>query len=154
MEMAIPPDAGAFTLAKGFIRSLVRVRAAARDLAMARGENRELRGLRGEPPYVVMADLSLPMLTVRLDPHASSVIQDHHRSVFVALDRYEDDRQDSVGIYIGSHRVGMLSGKDADRYRPAIQAAHRAGQVLMVQGRVARTSDSSSEMRLYAAGIL
>lgn len=154
MEMAIPPDAGVFTLAKGFIRSLVRVRAAALDLAAARGENRELRGPRDEPPYVVMADLSLPMLTVRLDPHASSVIQDHHRSVFVALDRYEDDRQDSVGIYLGSHRVGVLSGKSADRYRPAIQAAHRSGKVLVVQGIVAQTSDAPPEMRLYAAGIL
>lgn len=154
IEMAIPPDAGVFAVAKGFIRSLALVRAAARDLAKARGESRELRGPRGEPPYVVMADLSLPLLTVQLDPDSSSVISGQHRTVFVALDRYEDDRQDSVGVYVGSHRVGMLSGQDADRYRPAIQAAHRAGQVLVVQGIVAPTSDVPPEMRLYAAGIL
>jgi hypothetical protein len=154
MRLAIPRDAGIFTMTKWLIRSVMQARSTARDLAAARGESHTIQGPRGEPPYVVMADLSLPMVAVTLDPQASSVITRKDRGVFIALDRHDSDGPDAVVAYLANDRIGVLAKHDGEIYYPAIKAARQAGRILIVQGKSSWTPDASPEIRIYAAGVL
>lgn len=152
--LTFPRDAGIFTIAKGLIKSVMHVRAMAQDLAAARGESHEMHGPRGGPPYVVMADLSLPMVAVILDPQASPINTRKNGGVFIALDQHDSDNPNAVVAYLDSYRIGVLAKHDGEMYYPAIQAARRAGRVLMVQGKASWTLGASPEIRIYAAGIL
>jgi hypothetical protein len=70
----LPPDASAFTVLKALAGMVRQGRAVHKKLAAMRGEVQRLEGPRGQPPYLVEADYSLPMADVILGPGAAAIL--------------------------------------------------------------------------------
>jgi len=60
----------------------------------------------------------------------------------------------AVIVYAGDQRVGMLNPADGVLYQPALDAAHQAGQSLLVEGLLSEGTGGASRLRIFPAGIL
>ena len=150
IEDTIPPGASILTGMKIFARSLRRIRAIERELA---AHTLELQGPRGEVPYLVLGDYSLPLAEVTLDPGAAVRLRPPEKWKFVSLGQDVAGGPAPVVVYADQHRVGVLSARDSQRYQPALQAAGRAGGALFVQCRLSDTPDAPLRLQLHPAGI-
>jgi hypothetical protein len=129
-------------------------RAVHKKSAGMRGEVRQLEGPRGQPPYPVEADHSLPMADVIVGPGASAIL-DSKDDIVVSLERDPAEGNPApVVVYSGRDQVGTLSPADGRLNQPALDAAQRDGRSLMVHGIVSRTPGGSLQLQVYPAGIL
>jgi hypothetical protein len=147
----LPPDASQFTALKAFVR-LVRVGYAQhKKLAAALGPVYPMEGPRGQPPYLVDRDYSLPMADVALDPATTAILGQLGKAGLVSLER---DPEGQVAAYWVRQRLGTLSQEDGARYQPALDAAQRHGCSLMVWSQLTGRQDGTPRLQVYPAGIL
>jgi hypothetical protein len=115
------------------------------------GAARPLLGPRGQPPYLVEKDYSLPLADVVLDPGATAILVELGDGGIVSVER---DPEARVAVYCGQQRLGALSVADGARYQPALDAAQRGGRSLMVWSMVSVLGEGAPRLRVYPAGIL
>ena len=148
----LAPDAGAFTALKTLVRAARQARTQHKKFAAAMsGTTRPLEGPRGQPPYLVEKDYSLPMADVLLDPGATAVLEQLGDDSIVSL---VSDPAGRVAVYSGQQRAGTLSAEDGARYQPALDAAQRGGCALMVWCHLSGRQDGKPRLQVYPAGIL
>lgn len=153
VQAMLPPGAGTLAGFKMLGLSALRALKARRELARQPRVRQVLRGPRGEAPYVVLPDHSLPRTDVILDPDAASVVRALGPGLFVSLNQ-ETPGDASVVVYADDRRVGTLAPDDVPRYQPALDAARRAGSVLMVSGDLTGGDDAVPRLQIYPAGVL
>jgi hypothetical protein len=147
----LPPDASPFTALKALVR-LVRVgHAQHKKFAAALGPVYPTEGPRGQPPYLVEQDHSLPMADVVLDPATTAILGQLGEGSIVSLER---DPGGTVAVYWVRQRLGALSQEDSARYQPALDAAQRNGCSLMVWSKLTGRQDGTPRLQVYPAGIL
>jgi hypothetical protein len=154
IQATMPPGA---TLREGILavaRAYRNKRAADRELRSSLQHPQMLSGPRGEEPYLVLADRSLPMAQVDVDQEVIATLDPEASSVFASLLHDAGDGQFRVEAYIAKRRVGVLSADDGARYQPAMTAARQKGAVLVVQGIISAGPSRDRQLRIYAAGIL
>jgi hypothetical protein len=148
----LAPDASAFTVLKTVVRFVRQSHAQNKKIAAAMsGTFRPMEGSRGQPPYLVEKDWSLPMADVVLDPGAAAILEQLGDHPIVSLER---DPEARVGVYAGPERLGTLSDEDGARYQPALDAAQRSGRALMVWSTLSRRQDGTPRLQVNPAGIL
>jgi hypothetical protein len=76
-----------------------------RDFTQQPRVNQILRGPRGEAPYIVTPDHSLPLADIILDEHAAEVVRALGPGLYVSLNQ-EPSEGSPVVIYADDHRVG------------------------------------------------
>lgn len=152
----IPPDASMFTAVKALVKMFLRGRALDRELAGGVTVTRaqDLRGPRGQAPYLVPPERSLPLADVILDPGAEAVLRPLGDEPVVSLERVSPGGAGPVVVYVGDQRVGTVGPRDGPRYGPALEAAQRAGRTLMVHGVFSQAQDGVARLQVYPAGIL
>ena len=153
IQATVPPGA---TIREGILavaRAYRNKRAVDREMRSSLQHPQMLSGPRGEEPYVVLADRSLPMAQVDVDQEVIETLDSEASSVFVSLVHDAGEDQSRVAAYIGKQRVGVLSAADGPRYQPAMTAARRTGAVLVVQGIINAVPSRDRQLRIYAAGI-
>lgn len=106
---------------------------------------------RGQPPYLVDRDYSLPMADVALDPATTAILGQLGKAGLVSLER---DPEGQVAAYWVRQRLGTLSQEDGARYQPALDAAQRRGCSLMVWSKLTGQQDGTPRLQVYPAGIL
>jgi hypothetical protein len=154
IQATVPSGA---TLREGMLavaRAFRNKRASDRELRSSLQHSQMLAGPRGEEPYLVLADRSLPMAQVDVDQEVIAELDPEESSVFVSLLHDAGDGQLRVAAYVAKRRVGVLSANGGERYQPAMTAARQAGAVLVVQGIISAGPNEKKQLRIYAAGIL
>lgn len=154
--LALPPplvpDASAFTALKALVRLAWQARVKHKKIAAARpGTFLPLEGSRGQAPYLVEKDYSMPMADVALDPGATATLNELGKDGIVSLELDPDAR---VVVYSGKQRLGTLSQEDGARYQPALEAAQHSGRSLMVWSQLSGLEDGTPRLHVYPAGIL
>ena len=148
----LAPDASAFTALKTLVRVAWQAHAQHRRFnAAMSGAVRPLLGPRGQPPYLVEKDYSLPLADVELDPEATAILEELGDGGIVSVER---DPEARVAVYWGQQRLGTLGVVDGARYQPALDAAQRGGRSLMVWSTLSGLGDGAPRLRVYPAGIL
>jgi hypothetical protein len=143
------------------VRQLARVFGALRSAGREMGtigamfhDAHRMRGFDGKDPYFVMPDKSRPMVDVVLEPGSDRLLRASDDPVPVSLEPVGPVSHGPSGmrVYAETQLVGTLSPQDAALYRPALEAAERLGQTLMVMGLVSEAPGQTLRMRIYPAG--
>jgi hypothetical protein len=147
----LPPDASQFTALKALVR-LVRASYAQhkRWAAAKSGSAYPVEGPRGQPPYLVEKDYSLPTADVVLDPVITAILGQLGESCLVSLER---DPEGTVTVYWVRQRLGTLSQEDGARYQPALDVAQRHSCSLTVWSQLTGLCGGAPRLRVYPAGI-
>jgi hypothetical protein len=147
----LPPDASQFTALKTLVRFVRVSYAQHKRFAAAMGPVYPMEGPRGQPPYLVEHDHSLPLAAVVLDPAATAILEQVRKPGIVSLER---DPTGTVAVYWVRERLGALGQEDSARYQPALDAAQRHGCSLMVWSKLTGRQDGTPRLQVYPAGIL
>lgn len=148
----LPPDASQFTALKALVRLVRASYAQHKKFAAAKsGSAYPVEGPRGQPPYLVEKDYSLPMADVVLDPATTAILGQFGESGLVSLER---DPEGTVAVYWVRERLGTLSQEDSARYQPALDAAQRHDCSLMVWSKLTGQQYGTPRLQVYPAGIL
>ncbi|HUZ35107.1 MAG TPA: hypothetical protein VMV17_02150 [Streptosporangiaceae bacterium] len=152
----ITQGAGPLTAAKQVLRALAAVRTARREIARMFKDAQIMRGPTGKAAYFVIPDRSRPMVDVILDPGAYQLLTTSPEPIPVSL---ESEKPTSRGtarviVYAGTYRVGALSDLDSSLYKPALDAAQREDQTLMVMSVINLVAGGTLRLQIYPAGIL
>jgi hypothetical protein len=138
----LAPDSSAFTALKALVRLVWVGYAEHKKFAAAMsGSVYPMEGPRGQPPYLVEKDYSLPMTDVVLDPATTAILGQLGEGGLVSLER---DPKGSVAVYWIRQ----------PRYQPALDAAQRSGCALMVWSKLSGHRDGAPRLQVYPAGIL
>jgi hypothetical protein len=147
----LPPDASQFIALKALVRLVRASYAQHKKFAGAKsGSAYPVEGPRGQPPYLVEKDYSLPMADVVLDPATTAILGQIGESGLVSLER---DPEGTVAVYWVRRRLGTLSQEDGTRYQPALDAAQRHSCSLVVWSQITRRQHGTPRLRVYPAGI-
>ena len=147
----LPPDASQFTALKALVRFVRVSYAQHKRFTAAKGPAYPVEGPRGQPPYLVEKDSSLPMADVVLAPATAAVLRKLGDGGIVSL---EHDPEGTVAVYWVRQQLGTLSHEDGTRYQPALDAAQQQGCSLMVWSQLAGLQDGTPRLQVYPAGIL
>lgn len=106
-------------------------RAVHKKLAAIRGEIHRLEGPRGQPPYLVEADYSLPMADVILGPGAAAILDSFGGGIVVSLER-DPAGGDPVPVVVYSGE-DLVSGRSARRVgvEPGCPGCRAAGRPVL-----------------------
>jgi hypothetical protein len=119
LQPPLAPDASAFTAFKTLVRAARQARAQHKKFAVGvSGTARPLEGPRGQPPYLVEKDYSLPMADVVLEPWAAAILEQLGNGGIVWLER---DPEARVAVF------GPAAARDAQQrgWRPVPACAGR-----------------------------
>jgi hypothetical protein len=151
----LPPDASAFTALKMAVRMMRHSRAVHKSFAAMDGAVQRLEGPQGQPPYLVEADYSLPLVDVILAPGAAAILDSVGDGIVVSLERdLAGGDPAPVAVYSQGNRVGTLGTVEGALYQAALDAAQRAGGSLMVHGKIGGSPGRARKLQVYPAGIM